>query len=126
MKFIFKTEHICRSLLVKSFCGWPFLPVITGRTPKCPFIPAGCFWRSRTARPVVATKKPQMHNSLICRSAAFYFSKWLLHSRQLYFLSKFHHILTENGVCIHKVFNRLAGMDHRGMVATTEMFADRF
>ena len=49
-----------------------------------------------------------------------------LHSRQLNFLLQFHYAFPEGTVGIHQVFNCLAGMDYRGMIAAAKMFANRF
>ena len=49
-----------------------------------------------------------------------------LHGGKLHFLLQLHHVFPEEAVRIHQVFDRLAGVNDRGMVATAEMFADRF
>ena len=48
----------------------------------------------------------------------------VLHGGELYFLLELHHIFAEKAVGIHQVFDGLAGMDDRGMVATAKMLAD--
>ena len=49
-----------------------------------------------------------------------------LHGSQLHFLREFHHVFTENVICIHQVLYRFAGMDHAGMVSASTIFANGF
>ena len=58
--------------------------------------------------------------------------KWLvigdvriLHSGQLDFLLQFHHIFPEEAVGVHEILDRLAGVDHCGMIPAAEVLADR-
>jgi hypothetical protein len=43
---------------------------------------------------------------------------------QLNLLLQLHNVIAEYTICIHKVFNRLAGMDHRGMISSAEVFTN--
>ncbi len=49
-----------------------------------------------------------------------------LHSCQLYFLLQFDHAITESIISIHQVFYCLAGVNHRSVVTSAEVFADSF